>query len=50
VQYSPKGDEVITVVAHNTQRGKMLDISTGDLINLVEDDRLRLPKRCCYRR
>jgi DNA-directed RNA polymerase specialized sigma24 family protein len=50
VQYSPKGDEVITVVAHNTQRGKMLDISTGDLINLVQDDRLRLPKRCCYRR
>ena len=50
VQYSPKGDEVITVVARNTQRGKMLDISTGDLINLVQDDRLRLPKRCCYRR
>jgi DNA-directed RNA polymerase specialized sigma24 family protein len=50
VQYSPKGDEVITVIARNTQRGKMLDISTGDLINLVQDDRLRLPKRCCYRR
>jgi DNA-directed RNA polymerase specialized sigma24 family protein len=50
VQYSPKGDEVITVVARNTQRGKILDISTGDLINLVQDERLRLPKRCCYRR
>lgn len=50
VQYSPKGDEVITVVARNTQRGKMLDIGTGDLIKLVQDDRLRLPKRCCYRR
>jgi DNA-directed RNA polymerase specialized sigma24 family protein len=45
VQYSPKGDEVITVVARNTQRGKTLDISTGDLINLVQDERLHLPKR-----
>ena len=50
VQYSPKGDEVITVIARNTQRGKVLDIGTGDLIKLVQDDRLRLPKRCCYRR
>ena len=45
VQYSPKGDEVITVVARNTQRGKTLDISTGDLIKLVQDERLHLPKR-----
>jgi DNA-directed RNA polymerase specialized sigma24 family protein len=45
VQYSPKGDEVITVVVRNTQRGKMLDISTGDLIKLVQDERLHLPKR-----
>jgi DNA-directed RNA polymerase specialized sigma24 family protein len=50
VQYSPRGDEVITVIARNTQRGKVLDIGTGDLIKLVQDDRLRLPKRCCYRR
>jgi DNA-directed RNA polymerase specialized sigma24 family protein len=50
VQYSPKGDEVITVIAHNTQRGQILDISTGELIKLVQDERLRLPKRCCYRR
>jgi DNA-directed RNA polymerase specialized sigma24 family protein len=50
VQYSPTGDEVITVIARNTQRGRILDIGTGDLIKLVQDDRLRLPKRCCYRR
>jgi hypothetical protein len=50
VQYSPTGDEVITVIARNTQRGKILDIGTGDLIKLVQDDQLRLPKRCCYRR
>jgi DNA-directed RNA polymerase specialized sigma24 family protein len=50
VQYSPNGDEVITVIARNTQRGRMLDISSGDLIKLVQDERLRLPTRCCYRR
>ena len=50
VQYSPNGDEVITVIARNTQRGQILAIGTGDLIKLVQDERLRLPKRCCYRR
>jgi DNA-directed RNA polymerase specialized sigma24 family protein len=50
IQYSPKGDEVITVIARNTQGGQILQISTGDLIKLVQDERLRLPKRCCYRR
>jgi DNA-directed RNA polymerase specialized sigma24 family protein len=45
VQYSPKGDEVITVIARNTQRGQMLEISRGDLIKLVQDERLHLPKR-----
>jgi DNA-directed RNA polymerase specialized sigma24 family protein len=50
IQYSPTGDQVITVVARNTQRGKILDIGTGDLIKLVQDERLRLPQRCCYRR
>ena len=50
VQYSPNGDEVITVVARNTQRGQILEISREDLIKLVQDERLRLPKRCCYRR
>ncbi|HET9562629.1 MAG TPA: hypothetical protein VFP01_11015 [Propionibacteriaceae bacterium] len=50
VQYSPSGEEVITVIARNTQRGKVLDIGRGDLIELVQDERLRLPQRCCYRR
>jgi DNA-directed RNA polymerase specialized sigma24 family protein len=50
VQYSPKGDEVITIVVRNTQRGRALEVGTGDLIKLVQDERLRLPKRCCYRR
>jgi hypothetical protein len=45
IQYSPKGDEVITVIARNTQRGQILQISTGDLFKLVQDERLRLPKR-----
>jgi DNA-directed RNA polymerase specialized sigma24 family protein len=45
VQYSPKGDEVITVIARNTQRGQMLEISRGDLIKLVQEERLSLPKR-----
>ena len=45
VQFCPTGDQVITVVVRNTQRGKSLDISNGDLIKLVQDPRLRLPKR-----
>jgi DNA-directed RNA polymerase specialized sigma24 family protein len=45
VQYSPRDDEVITVIARNTQPGKVLKISTGDLIKLVQDPRLQLPKR-----
>jgi DNA-directed RNA polymerase specialized sigma24 family protein len=50
VQFWPRDDEVITVIARNTQRGKTLEIGSGDLINLVQDERLRLPRRCCYRR
>jgi DNA-directed RNA polymerase specialized sigma24 family protein len=50
VQYSPSGEEVITVIARNTQRGKVLDLSRGDLIKLAQDERLHLPQRCCYRR
>jgi DNA-directed RNA polymerase specialized sigma24 family protein len=45
IQHCPSGDQVITVVVHNTQRGKSLEISNADLINLVRDPRLRLPKR-----
>jgi DNA-directed RNA polymerase specialized sigma24 family protein len=44
VQYSPKGDEVITVIARNTQRGQILKIGTGELIKLVQDERIRLPR------
>jgi hypothetical protein len=33
------------VIAHNTQRGQILDIDRGDLIKLVQDARLHLPKR-----
>ena len=43
VQYSPNGDEVITVIARNTQRGQVLEISSGDLIKLVQDERIRCP-------
>jgi DNA-directed RNA polymerase specialized sigma24 family protein len=45
VQHNPRGDLVVTVIARNTQRGQMLEISRGDLIKLVQDKRLRLPKR-----
>lgn len=45
IQHNPRGDEVITVIARNTQRGQMLEISRGDLIKLVQDKRLHLPKR-----
>ncbi|MET1005981.1 MAG: hypothetical protein ABWX96_10550, partial [Propionibacteriaceae bacterium] len=44
VQYSPTGQQVITVVARNTTRGKALDISRGTLIALVQDERLQLPR------
>lgn len=43
IQYSPRGDEVITVVARNTGTGKALDITRGELMSLVTDSRLRLP-------
>jgi DNA-directed RNA polymerase specialized sigma24 family protein len=45
VQYSPSGHEVITVIARNTQRGQILQISRGDLIKLVQDERLHLSRR-----
>ena len=45
VQYSPAGTEVITVIAHNARRGQVLEIDRGDLIKLVQDPRLHLPKR-----
>jgi DNA-directed RNA polymerase specialized sigma24 family protein len=45
VQYRPNDNEVITVIARNTQRGRVLQVSRGDLIKLVQDEQLRLPTR-----
>ena len=45
VQYNPNGDQVITAIARNTSKGRVLDLSTSDLIDLVQDPRLRLPER-----
>jgi hypothetical protein len=50
VQYSQYGDEVITVITRPTRpaqrRGSPEQpISRGDLINLIQDHRLRLPSR-----
>ena len=43
VQHRPDRDQVVTVVARNTMRGEVLDITRADLIELVQDPRLRLP-------
>ena len=43
VQYSPEGNEVITVIARNTTKGKGLPVGRAELVSLVLDDRLRLP-------
>jgi DNA-directed RNA polymerase specialized sigma24 family protein len=46
VQYAADVNQVITVVARNTSRqGWKLDIDTGELVQLVSDPRLRLPRR-----
>ncbi len=42
VQYAPI-DQVITVVARNTMRGEELHLEWSQLIELVQDERLRLP-------
>jgi hypothetical protein len=44
VQYNPIGDEVITAIARNTRRGQVLEVTTGDLVKLLQDPRLRLPE------
>ncbi len=43
VQYAPDGDQVITVTARNLGPGPELAIGRGDLVNLAQDPRLRLP-------
>jgi hypothetical protein len=44
VQYRPAGTYVITVIARNTTKGREFDVGRADLIGLVEDPRLQLPK------
>jgi hypothetical protein len=45
VQFTPNWPEVVTVVARDTAKGPTRNISSGDLIKLVQDSRLRLPHR-----
>ena len=45
VQHSPEGTQVITAIARNTARGTPLAIGTGELMNIVQDPRMRLPVR-----
>jgi hypothetical protein len=44
VQHRPTGQQVITVIARNTTKGREFDIERGDLVRLVQDPRLRLPE------
>jgi len=44
VQCWAEADQLITVVARNTMRGEELDVSQADLLELVQDPRLRLPE------
>ena len=44
VQYR-LADRVITVIARNTTKGQAWEIPRGDLIELVEDPRLKLPEQ-----
>lgn len=45
VQYSPEGTEVITAIARNTRPGLTLSLTNSQLMELVQDPRLRLPPR-----
>ncbi len=40
VQYRPRGTQVITAIARDTGSGERLEISTSDLIGLLEDPQL----------
>lgn len=44
VQVWAETDQLVTVVARNTMRGEVLDVSRADLLQLVQDPRLRLPE------
>jgi hypothetical protein len=43
VQHIPAGTYVITLVARNTTAGRPLTLTTGDLIEIAQDPRLRPP-------
>ena len=43
LQHIPTGTYVITLVARNTTGGRVLELSTGDLIAIAQDPRLRPP-------
>jgi len=43
VQYRPNR-QVITVIARNTSRGKIFNLTSAELVDLVQDPRLQLPK------
>ncbi|MFP5282638.1 MAG: hypothetical protein ACLGIF_04220, partial [Actinomycetes bacterium] len=43
VQYNPYGDQVITVVVRDVADGRPLDVDRSVLLELVQDERLRLP-------
>ena len=45
VQFTPNWPEVVTVVARDSGKGPSRNISRGDLIKVVQDSRLRLPRR-----
>ena len=44
VQYCPDGTQVITLVARDVTKGQRLDVTSAQLLELVQDERLRLPK------
>ena len=44
VQYSADGTQAVTIVARDATKGRTLDIARSDLIKLVQDSRLRLPR------
>lgn len=45
VQFSTTGTEVITAIVQNPRKGAVLKLQMSDLIDLVNDPRLRLPQR-----
>jgi hypothetical protein len=44
VQFWPEADQVVTVVARNTTKGRPLHVKLAQLLALVQDPRIRLPE------